>query len=201
MRYVGSSDEPLTELGEQQAVALGEAVGSIALDGVYSSPLLRARQTAAYLAEPGGHEVRIDPRLREQAFGEWEGLSHDEIMERDPEILESFSRRDDVEPPGGEAQVAVLSRVVGLIEELAADGSGEERRSVALVSHVGPIKSILAASLDIPLMNARRIFLDPATVSVVDWGETPIVRLCNLSFHGGWRNARWMESAKVRIRK
>jgi hypothetical protein len=53
---------------------------------------------------------------------------------------------------------------------------------------------MLAASLDLPLdRGGRRIFLDPGTVSVVDWGDPPILRLCNSHAHAGWTSARWME--------
>ena len=87
------------------------------------------------------------------------------------------------------------ARVLALVDELAEaarEVSGDQPRHIALVSHVGPIKATLSAALDIGLMNGRRIFLDPATVTMVDWGETPIVRVCNLTMHGGWLNTRWV---------
>jgi len=64
--------------------------------------------------------------------------------------------------------------------------------SVVLVSHVGPIKALLAAVLDIPLQSTRRLFLDPGTISVVEWGAHPLLRLFNSHAHLGWASARWM---------
>ena len=73
---------------------------------------------------------------------------------------------------------------------------------IVLVSHVGPIKALLAASLDLPLdRGGRRIFLDPGTVSVVDWGDPPILRLCNSHAHAGWTSARWMEPRRPGARR
>ena len=63
-----------------------------------------------------------------------------------------------------------------------------------LVSHVGPLKALLCAALDLPMSGMRRLFLDPATVSVVDWGARPVVRLFNSHCHLGWAGARWMRS-------
>jgi broad specificity phosphatase PhoE len=75
------------------------------------------------------------------------------------------------------------------VDDLARERSGEW---IALVSHVGPIKALLCAALGAPLATARRMFLDPGTLSVVDWGERPVVRLFNARAHLGWGAARWM---------
>jgi broad specificity phosphatase PhoE len=63
---------------------------------------------------------------------------------------------------------------------------------VTLVSHVGPIKVLLCAALAMPLTAARRLFLDPGTLSVIDWGGSPVMRPFNAYGHLGWREARWM---------
>lgn len=196
MRYVGQRDEALTELGREQARAVGEALAVVPIEAVISSPLVRAHWTAQQVAAAHGLEVEAEQRIQEQSFGAWDGLSRDEVLERDPEILAEWECRDDVEPPDGESQIQMQRRVLEVVRELADKAqrsAGDEPRVIALVSHVGPIKAILAAALDIGLMNSRRIFLDPATVSVVDWGPTPIVRVCNVTVHGGWLNARWMK--------
>ena len=196
MRYVGTRDEALTDFGREQARSVGEALATLAIEAVISSPLQRALWTAQQVAAGRGLEVRVDDRLKEQSFGVWDGLSRDEVMARDPEILVEWEKRDDVEPPGGESQIAMQKRVLTLVEEeleATADLDGDEPRSVAFVSHVGPIKAVLSAALDIGLMNGRRIFLDPATVSVVDWGSPPIVRVCNANIHGGLFHTRWID--------
>ena len=199
MRYVGTRDEPLTELGRAQARSVGKALAPLPIEAVVSSPLQRAQRTAQQVAAGRGLAVRLDERLREQSYGAWDGLSRDEVIARDPEIHLQWQRRDDVEPPGGESLIAMQRRVLGLVEAeflACADRDGDEPRCVAFVSHVGPIKAILSAALDIGLMNGRRLFLDPATVSVVDWGSPPMVRLCNANIHGGLFATRWIGRAQ-----
>jgi broad specificity phosphatase PhoE len=79
--------------------------------------------------------------------------------------------------------------MLDLTGDLARGHRGEW---IALVSHVGPIKALLCAALGAPLASARHLFLDPGTLSVVDWGERPVVRLFNAHGHLGWEAARWM---------
>ena len=206
LRYVGSRDETLTELGRRQAEALAALLAAVRIDAVLSSPLARALATAEAIAAAAGLDVARDERLREQSFGSWEGLSRDEVRARsdaDRALLESWERDAEIAPPGGESLASVQRRVLALVDELRAGGHLEaprpgsgasEPRSVVLVSHVGPIKSLLAAALDLSLdRGGRRMFLDPGTVSVVDWGDPPILRLCNSHAHAGWTSARWMQ--------
>jgi broad specificity phosphatase PhoE len=92
-------------------------------------------------------------------------------------------------PPGGESIEEIQKRILSLVEEMTDEFP---EGSIVLVSHVGPIKALLAAVLGIPLQAMRRLFLDPATISVVDWGTRPLLRLLNSHAHMGWPNARWM---------
>jgi probable phosphoglycerate mutase len=211
LRYVGSRDEALTDLGRRQAEALGELLAPLPIEAVLSSPLRRARDTATAIATAAGRPLTVDDRLREQSFGSWEGLSRDEVKGRstgDAELLATWERSAEVAPPGGESLHSVQRRVLALVEELGAGADGgpagggvgagsSELPWIVLVSHVGPIKALLAAALDLPLdRGGRRVFLDPGTVSVVDWGDPPILRLCNSHAHSGWTSARWMETAQ-----
>jgi probable phosphoglycerate mutase len=197
LRYVGSRDEPLTDLGRHQAGALADLMAALPIDEVRTSPLVRARDTAAAIAQAAGRPLRVEERLREQSYGDWEGLSRDEVRSRsaeDCERLVAWERDAEVAPPGGESLRSVQHRALALVEELRAGANGNSMPWVVLVSHVGPIKALLAASLDLPLdRGGRRIFLDPGTVSVVDWGDPPVLRLCNSHAHSGWTSARWME--------
>ena len=193
MRYLGSRDDPLTERGILQARRLADAFERLPVTAVISSPLKRAVDTATPIGEKCGVPVRIDVRLREGGFGTWEGLTRKEVLGRSPEdarLLEKWEGDPRCSPPGGESMEGVRQRVAELIAE-------ERTRSVpgriVLVSHVGPIKALLAAALDLPIPAVRRLFLDPATISVVDWGNPPLVRLFNSHCHLGWNHARWMQ--------
>ena len=189
MRYVGSRDEPLADSGIQQAERLASALAPLPVKTVYSSPLSRARETGRRIAEARDVPFLLELRLREQSFGEWEGLSRAEVLASDAERLLRWETDLGTAPPGGESLESVQARMLELVGDLAREHSGDW---VVLVSHVGPIKALLCAALGAPLATARRMFLDPGTLSVIDWGDRPVVRLFNAHGHLGWESARWM---------
>jgi broad specificity phosphatase PhoE len=190
MRYVGSRDEPLADSGLLQAEDLAAALAPLPLSTVYASPLRRAEATGRRIAEAREVPLHLETRLREQSFGEWEGLSRAEVLKRDRERLLSWEADLGTAPPGGDSLRSVQERVLSLVDDLSRAHAGEW---IALVSHVGPIKALLCAALGAPLSTARRMFLDPATLSVIDWSERPVVRLFNAHAHPGLAAARWME--------
>lgn len=188
-RFVGAGDDELTEEGRRQAEELGEALAGLGLAAVMASPLRRTAATAAAIARRAGLPVTLEPRLREQHYGDWEGLTRQEVLERSgggtAEALENPHRA----PPRGESLAAVAARVEEAVGELSRSHAGS---SVVLVSHVGPIKALLCSALGLPLTGTMRFFLDPGTLSVVDWGQRPVVRLINALPHRGLERARWL---------
>lgn len=192
MTYLGTRDEPLNENGQRQARKVAAALSQLPIGLVVSSPLSRASDTASRIREACGVELRLDPRLAEGSFGTWEGLTRGEVLKlgsRDSELLARWESDASCAPPGGESIESVQQRILGLVEELAGDCA---ENPVVLVSHVGPIKALLAAVLDLPLQATRRLFLDPATITLVEWGRHPLLRLFNSHAHLGWSKARWM---------
>jgi ribonuclease H / adenosylcobalamin/alpha-ribazole phosphatase len=192
MRYLGAHDEPLTENGMRQASQAAEALSQLPIEKIISSPLRRAASTAAKIRDACGVELRLDDRLAEGSFGSWERLTRTEVLKlgsRDTELLARWEADSSCAPPGGESIESIQTRVVALAEELANEFPNS---SIALVSHVGPIKALLSAVLGIPLQASRRLFLDPGSISVVEWGSHPLLRLFNSHAHLGWSSARWM---------
>jgi probable phosphoglycerate mutase len=199
LRYLGSRDDPLTERGRWQAVQLTHALVPLALAAVYTSPLMRAVETAVPIAQAHRLCHIADPRLVEAAMGTWEGLRRADILARSPEDAAHHQRWESdptCVPPGGESFADVQARVVACVQDLAERHAGS---SVVVVSHVGPIKALLCAAMAVPLTAARRMFLDSATVSVidwgvdaVDWGVPAVLRLYNAHHHLGWEAATWM---------
>jgi probable phosphoglycerate mutase len=199
LRYLGSRDDPLTELGQWQVLQLAQAFAGFKLAAVYTSPLTRTLETAKQLAQRHGLSPIVDPRLVEGAMGTWEGLRRTEILARSPEDAVHHQRWETdptCGPPGGESFADVQTRVLACVHDLAERHSGT---SIVVVSHVGPIKALLCAAIDVPLTAARRMFLDSATVSVidwgtdaVDWGAPAVLRLYNAHHHLGWEAAPWM---------
>jgi ribonuclease H / adenosylcobalamin/alpha-ribazole phosphatase len=188
MRYVGSWDGPLSEVGERQA----EGLAGLPVAAVYTSPLARARETGSRIASRLGLALEPCPPLAEQSFGEWEGLTRAEVVARgDGERLAAWESDPNLPPPGGESLASVQARSLALVEALRAahlDGGW-----LVLVSHVGPIKALLASALGGPLATARRMFLDPGTVCVIDWGTVPVIRLFNAHVPLDLAGARWIE--------
>jgi 2,3-bisphosphoglycerate-dependent phosphoglycerate mutase len=128
-RIQGSSDVELNELGRKQARELAEDLADVELDAIYASDLSRARATAEAVAETKDLPVQVDARLRERAFGSWEGLTRADIEER-------FAPED---RPDGETDEQVRARVLAAIEEIAAAHPGEQ---VLVVSHGGALNAL-----------------------------------------------------------
>ncbi len=192
MRYLGRFDEPLNAVGRGQAQALGSVFTTIAVDAVRSSPLRRALVTAEAIAASTGAGLETDDRLAEIDFGAWEGRSRDEVLsgsDEDRRLVHRWERDPATAAPSGESFADLERRVCGCLDDLAAGMPGAV---IVVVSHMGPIKVALCAALGLPLDRSRRIFLDPATVTVVDWGPEPVVRLVNGHAHLGFDRARWM---------
>jgi broad specificity phosphatase PhoE len=166
LRYLGTTDVPLTERGQAQALQLAEAVRPFALAAIYTSPLRRAADTAARVASGPDLTPQIEADLREEDFGAWENLTRAEVLARDPEHLSAWEAGAEVAPPGGESLAQVRARMISCANRLAARHPAQ---TVALLSHVGPIKALVCAALDLPPRGAQRMWLDPAGVCVVDW--------------------------------
>src|SRR5688500_9296373 len=81
-RFNGSSDPPLTAVGEAMAEAFARAYASVKWDAIYTSPMLRTRQTADPLSQQTGVQATVEDGLKEVDYGEWEGLRQDEVKER-----------------------------------------------------------------------------------------------------------------------
>lgn len=192
MRYLGISDATLTANGRRQARRAASALSKIPIQVIISSPMRRAADTAAIIQKACGAELRFDERLAEGSFGKWEGRTRAEVLglgTLDAELLTRWESDPGCAPPGGESIENIQKRVINLAEELLSEFRDT---SVVLVSHVGPIKALLASVMDVPLQSTRRLFLDPGTISAVEWGKQPLLRLFNSHAHLGWASARWM---------
>lgn len=190
-RYSGRGDVPLTELGEQQAraaakrlAAMDGVVGDAGPAPVVSSPLLRTHRTAQLVAEATGAEVRFDDGLVETDFGSWEGLTFGEAAEQYAEEHRAWLGDPTVAPPHGESLQAVHERVRATCDELVERHAG---RTVVLVTHVTPIKSLLRIGLDAGPSLFYRLHLDLASLSVVEFypDGNASVRLVNDTSHLG----------------
>jgi len=181
-RFAGRGDIPLTETGQYQAEAAAErlaARGGIRL--IVTSPLGRARRTAEAVAAATGAPLRVDDGWMETDFGEWEGLSYAEAMAAWPDELATWSKDTSVAPPGGESFAATTRRVLPALDRVL----DREPGTVVVVSHVSPIKIVLRHALLAPPPSLRRMQLDVASLSEVDWypDGPAVVRSLNDTAH------------------
>jgi ribonuclease H / adenosylcobalamin/alpha-ribazole phosphatase len=163
----GGDDPPLTEHGRWQAQRVAELVAARGtVDAVVSSPLRRALHTAEAAARAMGVDVRLEDGFRECAFGEWDGCTFDEVRTRWPDELAAWLASTAVAPPGGESFDAVAERVRLARDKTIARHSG---RTVLVVTHVTPIKTLVRLALGAPPSALYRMELQPASLSVLQW--------------------------------
>ncbi|MDA3627148.1 bifunctional RNase H/acid phosphatase [Saccharopolyspora oryzae] len=172
-RYSGRGDVSLTELGERQVRAAGKRLaamdGVITPDGVapvIASPLTRTRQSAQAVVDATGSELHFHDGLLETDFGEWEGLSFKEASEQFPELHGKWLGDPSVVPPGGESLDSVYQRVRAARDDLVARYAG---RTIIVVSHVTPIKSLLRLGLGVGPEMFYSLHLDLASLSIVEF--------------------------------
>jgi probable phosphoglycerate mutase len=181
----GGDDPALSERGLAQArqAASALATGSYGIDAVVTSPLTRCRQTAQAAADGlGGLPVAVADGLRETAFGAWEGLTFAEVRSRYPAELDAWFASPAAAPPGGESFDDVTARVTRTRDELLAAHRG---RTVLLVSHVTPLKTLIRLALGAPHESVFRLDLSPASLSATAYyaDGNASVRFLNSTAH------------------
>jgi probable phosphoglycerate mutase len=166
-RFLGRTDVPLDEVGRDEAARLAAAVRG-SFEAIYSSPLLRARQTAEPLAPP---DATLEADLCELDLGELEGLSGPEAMERHAPFLAAFREGDptDLRVPGGETFGELLRRSQRAVERIARRHEPGER--VAVVTHQMVIASLTCTLRGDPLASWRRHGVANVGVSMLTWDE------------------------------
>ncbi|MEX2290263.1 MAG: bifunctional RNase H/acid phosphatase [Mycobacteriales bacterium] len=181
-RFSGIGDAPLTGTGRAQAAAAAARLAGSGAVAVVSSPLQRARSTAELVAAALGVEVAVEPGLRETDFGDWEGHTFAEVQAKWPRELAAWLADTAVPPPFGESFDQTATRVRQARDRVLAAYGG---RTVVLVSHVTPIKTLLRLALDAPPAALYRMHLDLASVSQVQWfADGPaVVRSMNDTGH------------------
>ena len=165
-RYAGRSDVPLTATGVRQAAAAAKRLAPAGIGAIVTSPLRRAVQTAEEAAAVTGVPVVTEDGFRETDFGDWEGLTFAEVRERWPAELTAWLADPAVAPPGGESFAEVSERVTAALHRVLV---GRERQRVLIVSHVTPIKMLVAAALLAPPPALYRMHLDVAALCEIDW--------------------------------
>jgi broad specificity phosphatase PhoE len=175
--FRGRSDEPLTDKGRGQVLAVAARLGP--LTRIASSPLHRCRVVAATLADARGLALTVLPGMAEMAFGEWEGAAVAEVAARHPETYALFrTYADTAAAPGGENLVAFRRRVLAA---WAAWSTAEAGGHGLLICHAGVMRILLQHLLAIPSDGLYRFALPEAAhfqVSLLA-GHAPILLSLN----------------------
>lgn len=159
----------LNETGFAQAHAASAQLETNNFSALYTSDLLRARQTAEIIAEPLGLTVTLEPRLREINLGHWEGLLASEIEAQYPRELAERQRDPwHTRAPGGEAPAEVAVRVLAALEDIA-NRHADER--VLIVAHGLSLAVILCKAEGIPLVQVYEHVPANAAPQRVRWKE------------------------------
>ena len=181
-RVQGRSDYPLDEKGLGQARRIAERIKSEPVQVVYSSPLLRALETAGPIADAHGLRVQVEPGLAEMDVGELDGLSFTEMRDGYADFLRQW--REDagsVRMPGGESVQEVQERAWPVVERSAADHPGGV---VVVVSHAFAIQALVCRAMGVPLTHFERVRHDVGAMSILRIaGSGPLLKSLNDRCH------------------
>jgi probable phosphoglycerate mutase len=164
----GGSDPELSDKGRWQAERAAEALAARgSIQAVVASPMRRTRQTAETVAARLGLEVRYEDGLREVDFGDWEGLTFAEVQERHPADLAAWLGSAKAKPTGSTESFTTLTHRTGVArDKIIARYAG---KTVLVVSHVSPIKTLVRLALGAPPDSMYRMELSAASICAVQY--------------------------------
>jgi broad specificity phosphatase PhoE/ribonuclease HI len=165
---LGGRNPGLTDEGRAQARATADWLAPLAdeIDVVISSPVRRTLETAEVIAARLGTTFVTEDGLAEMEFGTWEGMTFAEVRESYPDDLDAWLGSVDTGPGGGESLREVEKRVLASLDRVVCQHAG---KTVLAVSHVTPIKVLVAHVMGAPLESVHRMELAPASVTVVSF--------------------------------
>lgn len=166
-RYCGRTDINLTPKGIAQATEVYELLKNKKIDAVYSSPLIRAKQTAEIAT---GREVITDSRIIEVDFGSWEGKTSTEFIREDPLSWEKWMEDPLTAIAGttGETGQEILFRVKSFFTQMM---NKHYNQTIVVVAHNGVNRLFLAHCLGMPLKNYRRIQQENSAITQINFDD------------------------------
>ncbi|MFE3521404.1 histidine phosphatase family protein [Streptomyces sp. NPDC059161] len=164
----GGSNPGLSPAGRRQAQAAADALAHRGdIEAVVTSPMRRCRETALAVAAGLGQSIQVDPDLREADFGAWEGLTFTEVRERYPDDLSAWLASPETPPSGADETMQQLTRRAAAVRDgLLAQYAGA---TVVVVSHVGPLRTLIRLALQAPPHSLFRMEVAAASLSTVTY--------------------------------
>ncbi|UCD85281.1 MAG: histidine phosphatase family protein [Deltaproteobacteria bacterium] len=180
--FRGRADRPLNEVGGWEAGALSRALADVTIDFIYSSPLIRAQDTARPIASAHGLKVIPLPGIIDIDYGDWQGLSHDQAKEQYPELYRKWQEHpEQVEFPGGESLNMVRERVMSAFKEIV---TRHPEQSGVVVSHRVVNKVLLCAILGLDNSHFWEIKQDTAAFNIINCAdESMAIQVMNDTCH------------------
>lgn len=170
----------LNENGRNQAKAAAERLSQLPVKALYSSPVERCMETAAYIAQSQNLKIKELPEMGEVRYGDWEGKKIKKLSkEKLWFVVQHFPSR--MRFPNGEAMREVQFRAIQSLEKLANNHKDE---MIVVVSHADVIKLVLAHYLGVHIDLFQRIGLSPASVSVIALPANGMVRVVRINDDG-----------------
>jgi len=181
-RFCGHFETQLTPLGVRQAQALGQRLGGVQVDAVYTSDLGRAVETAALILQGRRITPTIDPDLRELHYGQWEGRKGGEVAKAYPEQYKLMRAEDPGwRPPGGETIGEVRQRTFAALRRVA---KAHQHQTVLIVTHGTAINCMISEALGVAPSHTFRFHVANCGLSEITMRRaTPILSLLNDTAH------------------
>ena len=166
---LASANPGLSDEGRDQIRSVASWLSPLAdrVDAVLTSPVRRTRESAEILAEALGHPLEEEPGFAEMEFGAWDGMTFVEVAEKHKADLDAWLGSLDAAPGGtGESFRSVEERVLAGLQRVLDAHAG---KTVVVVSHVTPIKTLVSHAVDAPLTSLFRMELSPGSVTVLSF--------------------------------
>ena len=167
--FAGARDLPLNERGLLQKEAIARRLENVKIDAVYASTLQRAFQTGEAIAQKHDLKVTGLDALREVNYGDWEGLSEDDILKNHADLWRArVADPWNVAPPNGESYSMLWARMEPAWDTITGDNEG---KTVVVVGHNGSLRVLLCELLGAPAKNARRLVIGNCSLTKVELGD------------------------------
>lgn len=182
-RFRGRADLALSELGTRQAAALGRRIAqSWAPDAIYTSPLSRCVVTGDAIAKATGTSAQPFDSLNDTHYGQWQGLTHDEVRARWPDELTVWLNAPELaQIPSGETLADVLVRAMAVLRLVLRQHAGQ---TIVIVGHDSINRVILLHCLGLPLAKYWQLKQEPCCINEIGIDRTEFtIHRINETFH------------------
>lgn len=168
-KFQGSADIPLNDRGRSQAKFTMAALSNTHIDAIYSSPLVRAVETAEIIRSGRVLEVKRLGDLREMTVGDWEGFTIDEINSRYPEEYATWQNHPDMfRLEGADTLESVRDRTVAAIKAIAKENAG---KTVLVVSHICSLSTAMLTFAGLPISKLWEHPVKNASINIIEFSD------------------------------